>query len=47
MTNQIKAIEKYFAVIQFIVMLLYKAVLAYESADEILKSQSGHSNGTC
>ena len=35
MTVQVKAIEHYFPVVLFI--LLYKMVLAFESADEILK----------
>ena len=35
MTNQMKATEKYFPVAMFI--MLYKVVLTFESADEILK----------
>jgi len=40
MTIQIKAAEQYFPVVVFI--MLYKVVLTFESADEILKFD--HSN---
>ena len=39
-TNQLKATAQYFPVVLFI--MLYKAVLAFESVDEILKYD--HSN---
>ena len=40
MTNKVKATEQYFLVVLFIT--LYKAVLTFESVDEILKCD--HSN---
>ena len=40
MTIQMKAIEKYFPVVLFI--MLYKVVLTFETVDEILKCD--HSN---
>ena len=40
MTNKVKATEQYFLVVLFI--MLYKAVLTFESVDEILKCD--HSN---
>ena len=40
MTIEIKAIEKYFPLVLFI--MLYKVVLAFESVDEILNCD--HSN---
>ena len=40
MTIQVKATEQYFPVVLFI--MLYKVVLTFESADEILKCD--HSN---
>ena len=40
MTNQMKATEQYLPVVLFI--MLYKAVLTFESVDEILKCD--HSN---
>ena len=41
-TVQMKAIERYFHVVLFI--MLYKEVLTFESADEVLKGN--HSNGS-
>ena len=43
MAIQIKAVEQYFPVVLFI--MLYKVVLTFESADEILKC--GNSDQSC
>ena len=42
MTIQVKATEQYFPVILFII--LYKAVLTFESVDEILKCKHSNEN---
>ena len=36
-TIQMKASEQYFPVVLFIIIMLYKVVLSFESVDEILK----------